>query len=76
MRLIFTFNNEINGSIHLGFYQYYRGYYNTGTNDDKTFAELRARLGGFVCGAGEDKLICEEGIFYCVHSLHYLNTLL
>lgn len=50
-QLIFTFNNEINENIHLGFYQYYRGYYNTGTNDDKTFTELRAWLGG-VCGWG------------------------
>lgn len=54
MRLIFTFNNKINGSIHHGFYQYYRGYYNAGTNDDKTFAELRARLGG-VCVRGVAK---------------------
>lgn len=63
MRLIFPFNNEINGSIHLGFYQYYRGYYNTGTNDDKTFAELRARLGGFVCGARGGKQLGFDQIF-------------
>lgn len=59
MRLIFAFKNKINGRIHHGFYQYYRGYYNARTNDDKTFAELRARLGGvdvwLVCMCGEGR---------------------